>query len=335
MSEIKKTRTTISDVAKHLGVHKTTVSRALNNSSSISNKLALKIKKAARELNYIPNRAAQNLSSRNNRTIALLVPSFSNDVFNDVVAGAKAAADELNYSLMIGDSTYSELGEERIVESYIEQAVSGFILTSTRHTERTVEMLKATEAPIAEIMNMSESVFDINYGVDQEKAAADMTQYLVDKGMKRIAFCSLLLDWRAIQRKKGWETTLRNAGLKADMCLHSRSPVSFQAGSELLNEALQKWPDVDAVFFVSDELAAGAVMECNRRGLKPGYDIAISGFNDLSYAKSIYPSLTTVYTPRHKMAEMATRSLITLIEGGKLSEPVKVLPYDIKERETA
>lgn len=61
MSKVKKSRTKISDVANHLGVHKTTVSRALNNSSGISKSLALKIKKAARELNYIPNRAAQSL----------------------------------------------------------------------------------------------------------------------------------------------------------------------------------------------------------------------------------------------------------------------------------
>ena len=335
MTNTKKTRTTISDVAKHAGVHKTTVSRALKDSSSISKKLSLKIKKAAKELNYIPNRAAQSLSARNNKTIALLLPSFGNNVFNDVVLGAKSVADEMNYSLIIGDSTYSELGEERVIESYIQQAVSGFILTSTRHTAHTVKMLNASEAPVAEIMDISESAFDLNYGVDHKQAAADMTQYLIAKGRRRIAFCSLFLDWRAVLRKQGWEKALHDANLSSDLSIQSRAPASFQAGAELLIAALQKWPDLDAAFFVSDELAAGAVMECNRRGIKPGYGIDICGFNDLSFAKTLYPSLTTVHTPRKEMAELATRSLISLIEGKTVNEPIKTLPYEMKIRETA
>lgn len=335
MIKTKKTRTTISDVAKHAGVHKTTVSRALKDSSSISKVLSLKIKKAAKELNYIPNRAAQSLSAHNNKTIALLLPSFGNNVFNEVVFGAKSVADAMNYSLMIGDSTYSELGEERVVESYIQQAVSGFILTSTRHTAETIKMLKASNAPVAEIMDISESTFDLNYGVDHKQAATELTQYLIAKGRRKIAFCSLLLDWRAVLRKQGWEKALQDAKLSSDLCIQSRAQASFQAGAELLIAALHKWPDLDAIFFVSDELAAGAVMECNRRGIKPGYDIDICGFNDLSFSKTIYPSLTTVYTPRKEMAELATRSLISLIEGKDVSEHTKIFPYEIKFRETA
>ena len=335
MKNIKK-RTTISDIAAHLGIHKTTVSRALKDSSSISKALSLKIKKAAKDLNYIPNRAAQSLSIQNNKTLALLLPSFGNNVFNEVVSGAKTVADELGYALMIGDSTYSELGEERIVESYIQQAVSGFILTSSRHTDETIRMLTTSDAPVAEIMDMSESTFDLNYGVDHFNAAKAMTDYLInEKARRKIAFCSLQLDWRAVLRKRGWEQALYNARLQDDMCLQSRADASFQAGAELLAESLHKWPDLDAVFFVSDELAAGAVMECNRRGIKPGKDIDICGFNDLSFAKAIYPSLTTVFTPRREMAELATRALISIIEGKSVKETSKVFPYEIKFRETA
>ena len=335
MNKVKKSRTKISDVANHLGVHKTTVSRALNNASGVSKSLANKIKKAARELNYIPNRAAQSLCSDNNRTIALLLPSFGNNVFNDVMLGVKAVADKANYALMIGDSTYTELGEERTVESYIQQNVSGFILTSTRHTAETRKMLLATGTPVAEIMDISSEPFDINYGVNNALAAQSMPQHLIDKGRRNIAFCSLFLDWRAILRKQGWETALNSAGLSAERYLSSRADASFQAGAELLAETLHKWPDTDALFFVSDELAAGAVMECNRRGIKPGKDIDICGFNNLSFSRSIYPALTTVSVPRREMAEMATESLIALIEGEDVEQASQVLPFELKIRETA
>ncbi len=77
---------------------------------------------------------------------------------------------------------------------------------------------------------------------------------------------------------------------------------------------------------MSDELAAGAVMECNRRGIKLGKDIDICGFNDLSFARSIYPALTT---------EMAAESLISLIEGEDVEQASQVLPFELKIRETA
>ena len=77
---------------------------------------------------------------------------------------------------------------------------------------------------------------------------------------------------------------------------------------------------------MSDVVCAGAVMECNRRGIKPGKDIDICGFNDLSFARSIYPALTTVSVPRRKMAEMAAESLISLIEGEDVEQAARFYP---------
>jgi len=332
---IKKKRTTISDVADYVGVHKTTVSRALNNPGRISKELSVKIKNAVIELNYIPNQAARSLHLDYSNTIALLIPSFVNMVFDDVITGVKSVTDKHGYALMVGTSTYSELGEETIVESYIQQSVDGIILTSTRHTERTINMLNSAGLPVAEIMNMSDAPFDINYGVDQEAAAADITRYLVDKGHRRIVFCSLLLDSRATLRKKGCQRVLKEAGLDASMSLYSKAQASFQTGAELLAQVLQTWGLVDAVFFVSDELAAGAVMECHRRGLNVGKEISICGFNDLEMAKSIYPSLSTVATPRKEMGELAAKGLVDLIEGTEVIDPIRTFPYELKARDSA
>ena len=182
---------------------------------------------------------------------------------------------------------------------------------------------------MAEIMDISSEPFDINYGVNNELAAQSMTQHLIDKGRRNIAFCSLYLDWRAILRKQGWATALDNAELSAERYVSSRADATFQAGAELLSETLHKWPDTDALFFVSDELAAGAVMECNRRGIKPGKDIDICGFNDLSFARSIYPALTTVSVPRRKMAKWR-ETLISLIEGEDVEQATKFYPLSLK-----
>ena len=128
----KKKRTTINDVADFVGVHKTTVSRALNNPGRISKELSQKIRNAVTQLNYIPNQAARSLHLNYSNTLALLIPSFVNNVFNDVITGVKSVADASGYSLMVGTSTYDKDEEEKVVESYIQQSVDGFILTSTQ-----------------------------------------------------------------------------------------------------------------------------------------------------------------------------------------------------------
>lgn len=331
----KKKRTTINDVADYVGVHKTTVSRALNNPGRISKELSQKIKNAVTQLNYIPNQAARSLHLNYSNTLALLIPSFVNNVFNDVITGVKSVADESGYSLMVGTSTYDKNEEEKVVESYIQQSVDGFILTSTQHTERTLSILRSANVPVAEIMDVSENPFNINYGVDQESAAAEITKHLVAQGHKRIAFCSLALDSRATLRKRGWSQVLLDVGLDDSMAVHFDTQASLNTGAELLSEVLRRWGRVDAVFFVSDELAAGAIMECHRRSLNVGSEISICGFHDLEIAASVYPSLSTVSTPRRQMGELAAKGLVDIIEGVEVVDPIRTFPYEIKIRDSA
>lgn len=308
-------RIKLSDVAQHLGINKSTVSRALNKPERVSEELRIKVQQACEELNYIPNVAAKNLASASSKTIALIVPSFTNSVFADVIGCARKICDSRGYQLLIGDSTYTILGEEKAVEHYLQHNIDGFILTETSHSSKTISLLQRAHIPVIEIMDVIDTpTFDGNFGIDQVEAAGELTRYLINKGRKNIAFCSSWLDKRANLRKLAWEKVMDEHGLSHERMISLRNKTSFQSGAEALEAILSEWPDTDAIFFVNDDLAAGAIMQSHRLGIKVGKDLDIVGFNDLDFASVIHPKLSTVRVPRVEITEMATTALLNLIE---------------------
>ncbi|MDW6092518.1 LacI family DNA-binding transcriptional regulator [Vibrio rhizosphaerae] len=329
-------RTTIADVAAYLGINKSTVSRALNNPNRVSTELKERIEVACKELNYIPNVAAKTLASSSSKSIVLVVPSFTNSVFAEIISVVKAECDELGYNLLIGDATYTKFGEEKVVENFLSRNVDGFILSETEHTLDTKRMIDSANLPTVEIMDSIEKPnFNANFGVNQIEAAACLTEYLITKGRKNIAFCSTWLDRRAMLRKLAWENTLEKHGMESHRFFQTKETTSFHNGENAISAILSQWPETDAVFFVNDDMAAGAIMQCQRFDIKVGKDLDIVGFNDLDFAGVINPRLTTIRTPRTKMAKLAVKTLVDIIEGKQVTSLSKELPFELMIRESA
>ncbi|WP_413282496.1 LacI family DNA-binding transcriptional regulator [Vibrio sp. MA40-2] len=329
-------RTTIADVAEYLGINKSTVSRALNNPKRVSSELHSKVIDACSVLNYIPNVAAKTLASSSSKSIVLVIPSFTNSVFSEIISATKSRCEKFEYNLLIGDSSYTKLGEEKVVENFLSRNVDGFIFTETEHSLATHDMLKKTNIPAIEIMDSLEKPnFNANFGVDQIGAATALTEYLVAKGRKKIAFCSTWLDKRALLRKTAWETVLEKHGMENHRFINTKERTSFHNGADAISDILSQWPDTDAVFFVNDDMAAGAIMQCHRHDIKVGKDLDIVGFNDLDFAEVITPRLTTIRTPRIEMADIAVRTIIALIEGKKVDCLHETMPFELMVRESA
>jgi len=329
-------RTTIADVAKYLSINKSTVSRALNNPKRVSTELHSKIIDACNVMNYIPNVTARTLASSSSKSIVLIIPSFTNSVFSEIISAAQNCCEEFEYNLLIGDSSYTKLGEEKVVENFLSRNVDGFIFTETEHSLSTQNMIKEANIPAVEIMDsIDKPTFDANYGVNQIDAATELTEYLVAKGRKNIAFCSTWLDRRAMLRKKAWESVLEKHNLESHRFINTKERTSFHNGANAISDILSQWPDTDAVFFVNDDMAAGAIMECHRHDIKVGKNLDVVGFNDLDFAEVITPKLTTIRTPRIEMANIAVKTIIALIEGNKVDNLQKTLPFELMVRESA
>jgi LacI family transcriptional regulator, gluconate utilization system Gnt-I transcriptional repressor len=109
-------------------------------------------------------------------------------------------------------------------------------------------------------------------------------------------------------------------------------PSSIHAGGMLLADLLERHPKTQVGFFTNDDLAAGALFECQRRGIRVPEDFAIVGFNDQDIASQVNPGLTSVSTPRLEMGRRAAEMLLARLRGQPLKQARVDVGFSIIER---
>jgi LacI family gluconate utilization system Gnt-I transcriptional repressor len=163
-------------------------------------------------------------------------------------------------------------------------------------------------------------------GFSQTDAGRAMTEHLLAKGHRRIAFAAAQLDPRVIQRLTGYRQAMTAAACH-DPALEWLSPLpsSLALGGQLLAEHVQAGQDVDAIFFCNDDLAQGGLLAALRLGIAVPQQLAIAGFNDLAGSDQMWPPLTTIRTPRVEIGESAATMLLSLMK----KEPVAQSSIDV------
>ncbi|MYN00519.1 substrate-binding domain-containing protein [Pseudoduganella sp. DS3] len=329
-------KVTLSEVAAHAGVAPMTASRAINQPELVSATLRERVDKAILELGYVPNRAARALASAQSKVIAVLVPSLSNAVFTAVLAGIQDALDPCNYQILIGNTRYSDAEEEKLLFAYMQSNPDGILLSGLTHSPRVQQMLATSRVPVVSMMDLSPEPGAMSVGFSQVDAGYAMTRYLLDKGRKRIGYMAAQLDERTLRRAEGYRKAMREAGL-ADPALELLvpEPSTIALGAELLGRMLAKVPELDAIFCCNDDLAHGAIFQCQRRGISVPEQLAIGGFNDLPASAWMKPSVTTVGTPLYQTGFEAASLLLASIRGSEVAAQRIDLGFTLMARESA
>lgn len=325
MSQNKqKSRPSLKDVADHVGVTKMTVSRFMRSPEQVSLLTRDKIAKAVDDLGYIHNRAPMLLSKASTKTIGVLLPSLSNQIFASFTKGIESVTNQLGYEMLIAHYGYDEDMEENKIASLLSYQIDGIILTGTTHTDKSIKMLKNSKVPVVESMELTDKPIDMVVGLNHKEAAYAAVKSLLEKGRTKIAYFGDRLDVRTKHRMEGYDRAILEYGLKKHHFL-TPNHSSFTLGRELLNRALTECPDLDGIFCNNDDIAVGAILACQDRGIKIPDDISILGYNALDVGQAISPILTSVYTPRYEMGETCANILIDSIEG----RPRKQKSYDL------
>lgn len=309
-------RTTLAAVAAQAGVSTMTASRALNRPDRVSDDVRLRVGDAVAALGYVPNRAARALASSQSNVIVVLVPSLSNFVFNAVIDGIQQVVDKANYQLLIGNTRYSDAEEEKLLSIYLQSNPMGILLSGLTHSPRVEQLLATSGVPIVSMMDLATNPRQLSVGFSQHEAGRTMTRYLIDKGHKRIGFIGAQLDERTLSRAAGYRQAMADAGLAdARLELMVADASSIALGAELLGRMLAQVPDCEAIFCCNDDLAHGAIYQCQRRGIAVPQQLAICGFNDLPASAWMKPSVTTISTPRYRIGYEAASLLRHAIAG--------------------
>src|SRR5919112_1280987 len=289
---------TLADVAERAGVSRQTVSNAVNNPELLRPDTLARVQDAIAELGYSPNRAARNLRTRASHLIGLK--------FNPAQEGtANAAMDRFVHSLVetAGASGYHILlfagSTEDAVGGYDDllrsTAVDAFIVTDTYLGNPQAAWLTQRRAPFVAFGRPWDNPEATHAWVDVDGAAGTQlaTDHLLDQGHTRVAW----IGWRkdsfiGEDRRSGWSPALKERGLPTTG-LASRVEDTVWSGKEasavLLDEA-----QPSAFVCASDTLAMGVLHTLSERGLTPGRDVAVVGFDDSQVAQVVPPGLTSV-----------------------------------------
>jgi LacI family gluconate utilization system Gnt-I transcriptional repressor len=324
------------DIARHAGVSPMTVSRALREPSSVSEKMRRKVDAAVREFGYLPNRIAGSLSSKRTNLVGLVVPSIRNSLYAGMIQAISNVLRANGLHLMIADSGHRLEDEEALVAALLAQRVCGLVLHNTSHSRRLRALLANSDVPVVETGNLPDSPLDMAVSFSNFDAARAMTAHLVRLGYRKIGFVTLPVrdNDRSQERRRGYFAALQELGLAVDPGLVLEAPGGFSEGAAALVRLVQAHPDIDAGFFAGDVLAVGALFECQRRGWAVPARIAIASFDDLDLLRHAVPTVTTLRIPRQDIGLRSAELLVNRLHGAP-REPVRIdLGFEIVQRES-
>lgn len=166
-------RISLQDIATLAGVTKMTVSRYIRSPKKVAKETGERIAKIMEEINYIPNRAPGMLLNAQSYTLGILIPSFQNQLFADILAGIESVTSEHNYQTLIANYNYDRDSEEESVINLLSYNIDGIILSEKYHTIRTVKFLRSATIPVVELMDHCQPA----------ERAADTILYRVQDGL--------------------------------------------------------------------------------------------------------------------------------------------------------
>jgi LacI family gluconate utilization system Gnt-I transcriptional repressor len=320
-------RPTIRDVSRLAGVSRMTVSRVVSDPDLVLPATRERVNKAIADLGYVPDRAAGSLSSRRTGFIALMLPTLTNANFSAVAHGLTEALRKADYHLLIAYTDYNLTEEERQLRNLLARRPEAIVLTGTVHRRAASRMLLAADIPVIEIADLPNNPIEHVVGFSNYQVGRTAARYLIQKGFKRIGAIASstegdVTDHRGEERMRGFEDELRFSGVATDLVLrHGAAPVSYDHGAKAIRILLDRAPDIEAVFAVSDLSAVGVVMECQRRGIAMPEKLSVIGFGDFEIGREINPALTTIHVDFRALGRRAGQTILKLLSGDAPATP--------------
>jgi len=326
---------TLKDVAEAADVSVITASRALRTPHIVSEKVRKRVADAVERLGYAPNQAARALASATTPIIGVIIPSVTNQVFSDVLRGVYDAIEGSPYQVQLGNTRYTSRKEEELLKVFASQRPAGLIVSGVDQTPAARALLAGIGCPVVQIMDYNDDPIDMMIGFDHREGGRAAARHLIQQGYRRIGFIGARMDPRARRRLEGYEQVMHDAGLYDErLILTTPMPSSVTLGSQVFADFLAMVPDADAVFCNNDDMALGALFECQRRRIRVPDQFGIMGYNDLEYSATSVPSISSIRTHRYDVGRRAIEMVIAAARGERPSPAAVDIGYELKVRQS-
>ena len=315
MSEEEK-EITIYDIARHLDISATTVSRGLKDHPSINIKTRKKIAETARQLGYRSNTFASSLRSKRTQTMGVIVPRLNSNFMSSVLAGMENAASREGYNLIIAQSLEHADKEMENAQTMFNKRVDGLLVSLAYGTQsiRHFDVFFSKKIPVIFFDRVAAHPDSTSIIIDNYTAAYQVVEHLIQQGCKRIMHLGGNMQLNVYsERLRGYKQALLDNKLSYELVLTGN--LTEECGTDIAAQILKMKTKPDAVFCANDTAAVYCMIALKTAGIHIPREIAFAGFNNDPISKVIEPNLTTVNYPGYNMGQAAVTSLANHLNG--------------------
>jgi len=334
-------RPTSFDIAALAGVSQPTVSRALNNSPSVSAETRARVLAAAEQLNYKVDKNASGLRRSRSRTLALLFEEASadggliNPFYLSMLGSMVRKCADTGYDLLI---SFQQLSTDWHVDYADTHKADGIILLGYGdyyQSEPLLQRLVERGTHFVRWGSTAGARLGATIGSDNEQGGFDATEHLLQSGRRNIAFIGTADPGfqEFHDRWRGYCRALRSAGIEPDPQLQVDADPSEQAGLDAIEELQRRGVSFDAIFAACDVAGIGALHALQKLGRAIPGEVAIVGFDDIPAAKLASPPLSTVRQDARTAGERLVEAAVEAVELGSARN--QLLPVQLVVRESS
>ena len=309
-------KATILDIAREAGVSKSTVSLVLQGSALIRPETAGKVRKAIEDVGYVYNRGAANLRKAHSNVIGMVINDLTNPFFAELAVGMERVFQSAGVVPFIANTAENPVRQEEVLKSMMEQGVAGLIVSPARGTTaEAFRRMQQAGIPVVLAMRRLREGLVPAVVTDNQRGAALAAAHLIRKGHRRLAFLGGFSDMVVYhERADGFREGCETNGIAPEDMTIVEGETNRKGGMACLDTALSlPYPPTAAVCF-NDAVAFGVMLALRKRGLEPGRDFAVVGFDDVVEAQHYVPALTSVAVDTAGLGERAAHSVLRMIQ---------------------
>jgi LacI family transcriptional regulator, repressor for deo operon, udp, cdd, tsx, nupC, and nupG len=304
--------TNIQKVAELANVSVATVSRVINNAGNVTPQTKKQVEDAIAQLNYVPNMLARNFRTSKSKSILVILTNISNLFYMEIVHGISEYANEQGYDILLSE-TNGELNKQIDCLNKVKNRIAdgAVFLESTIHDNALLSLEKSY--PVVQCCTYSEEAALPYVIIDNKKIGFLAAKALIEAGHKKLAFVGT--NDKSLynrERRAGFLKAAEDEGISEDNVVVLNAELSFEGGRNAASRLVKE--KVNAVFFVSDMQAIGALRTFEELGIRTPQDIALIGCDNLEICNMVNPPLTSVGQPAREMGRESARLLIERIE---------------------
>ena len=329
---------TMRDVAQKAGVSIKTVSRVVNNQGELAESTRQRVLSVIEALGYRPNRVARGLVTQRTYSIGLVVSDITNPFFPEVARGAQDIAWANGYNVFLCNTDGDPDQERATLQSLADHAVDGIIVYPSYDSKERLIAFADYYHPIVVINLFFEHPGVSHLLVDNYQGAKLAVDYLRAKGHTAIGMLTGVQDPTPdrVRRIQGFQETLAASDIQVvnDWIVPSRDP-TFECGYEAARKLLTTYPQITAVFAYNDLLALGAIRACHDLGRVVPTSCAIIGYDDILWAETATPALTSVRVDKYDLGRQAMTRLLAMLDAPETTFQPIHLDVELVLRESA